>query len=187
MLRVCSQVSKEFPVPSLPKDLDITASYGTGAGRALARLIWDEGSRHLHSDFALRSAFAKDSIPKPDTSLPVYRKTLAAFRGAAVKAFVQGYFIIPLSSLPPTGGLIFAGSSGIKLRMKKTEIEVTGASLTFRNAAIGHIRWALKEDFVILDVSADRDLTINDHSLTDAFESMDTSISSYVLGKKADG
>lgn len=187
MLRLCSRIPQEFSTASLAKELDVTASYGVGPGRALARLTWDEVSSHLHTDFALKSAFAKDSVPKTNVRLSEYRKTLEVFRGAQVKAFVQGYFIVPLSSLPPTGGLIFAGSSGIKLRMKKTEIEVTGASLTFRNATIDQIRWGLIDDYVSLEGYADRTITIDDRYLTESFEIMDAAISSYVLGKKSDG
>jgi hypothetical protein len=186
MISVCSRISPEFSGPLPLEDVDITASYGATPGRALAHLLWDrEHGRHLHLDFALRSAFGK-AVPKTDTRLPEFRKRLAAFLGAPAQVHLHGYYLIPLSSLPPTGGLIFAGQSGIKLRVGKSEIELTGASLTFRNADINRIRWDFWRDQVILDIYADRTIPINDAYLSEALHLLDSSISNYVLGKKPD-
>lgn len=186
MVSVCSRISSEFSGQLPQEDIEITAAYSASQGRALARLLWNrEHGRHLHLDFALRSAFGK-TAPKATGRLGDYREKLSAFNGAPAQVYLHGYYTIPLSSLPPSGGLIFTGQSGIKLKVGKSEIELTGASLTFRNADIDKLRWDFWNDLVVLDVYADRPMTISDDYLRDSLRLLDRSISNYVLGRKPD-
>lgn len=183
MLGVCSSIV-EAPKPLPDQSVDITASYSKPE-KALVHLAWEPKSSHFHVDAALRTAFGKNP-PKQDERLPVFRKLLASFEGASVKAILTGYFRIPLSSLPPAGGLIFTGNSAVRLRSGKSEIELTGANLSFRNADVSRIRWDIIKDVVVLEVQARRDLRVGPDYLVDALRVLEAATATYILGKKAD-
>jgi hypothetical protein len=188
MCGICShfETASSSAVPLPEEDLDLTASYNSSLGKAMLHLVWERESKHLHLDAALRSAFGKRP-PKVTTRLPAFQKALAQFEGITVRARLHGYFIVPLASLPPTGGLIFAGNSAIRLQSGKSEIEFTGATIRFHKAKIDRIKWDLVgEDNVALEVHANRDLRVSDSLLTDAFETVNGAASRYILGKKTD-
>jgi hypothetical protein len=184
-INLCSRIAEEPPGGLPATDLDLTSSYNATTGKALIRLLWDRDEKHFHIDVALRSAFGKKP-PKTDTRLPQLRKVFDLFRGATVNTVVQGSYVIPITSLPPTGGLIFTGNTAIKLKVSKSEIELTGASLTFRNAEVNHIRWDLGKDTVFLEVFARRTGSVNDIYMRDALHSLNASVDRYILGKKGD-
>jgi hypothetical protein len=187
MVGICSGVKDSGP--QLPTDdLDIVSTYNAHSGKALARLVWNPDSGHLHIDIALRSWFRKNP-PKPDTPLKRFRQTLAHFNGLAVTGYYHGAFIIPVKSLPVTGGLVFVGNSGVSLTTGGTEIELTGATLTFRKSTINKIRWDLVEDKeVFLSIDARRrDLIIDGDYIATGLKTIDSAVAAYIFGKRADG
>lgn len=189
MVGICSHIKEATATPSLPSDdIDIVSTYRAHSGNALTRLVWNPASKHFHVDVALRAWFVKDP-PRADTPIAKFRKTLAHFEGLTVAAYPHSYFIIPLSTLPLTGGLIFVGNSGIRLSTGRTEIELTGATLTFRRSGIHKIQWDLIEDReVLLNVDSKRQaLTIGEDYLTEVLKVFNSAVSTYILGKKADG
>jgi hypothetical protein len=188
MLTVCSRIDDDAAIAALPSDdYDITAGYTTPAGRALVRLVWNrEKNRHLHIDVALRAAFDARAAPKTTGKIGVIRKLLACFDGVKVKATIAAAFRIPLSSLPPAGGLIFAGSSAIHLKVNKAAIEMTGAQFSLHNADISKLRWELIGDYIYVDLVSRRDVVVNREYLTNALTLSESALSVYVLGKVAD-
>lgn len=184
-LSLCSRVSGDSIARLPQEDLDLTTAYNTSVGRALVRLIWGREDRHLHLDLALRSAFV-NKPPTPDTRLPPFRKAFAEFLDTPVETNALGSYALPRSSLPPAGGLIFTGNTAIKLKVNKSEVELTGASLRFRNADVDYIRWDLLKDQVLLEVFARRGNKITDTFLRDSLAALDAAVDRHILGKKAD-
>lgn len=188
MVGICSRVKEAEAKPHLPADeIDIVSTYNAHSGKALARLVWNPNSGHLHIDIALRAWFKNP--PKSNTPLKKFRQILARFDGLAATGYQHGIFVIPVRSLPVAGGLVFVGNSGVKLNTGTTEIELTGATLTFRKALINKIQWDLVDDsevFLAIDTKR-RDLTIDNNFLADALRFLDTAVATYILGKKRDG
>lgn len=186
---VCSRLKEGDHGPGLPEEpLDLAAGYKTSRGKAFVRMLWSPGkSNHLHVDAALSSAFRLGGPPKTTARLTELRKRLASFKGRAVIAQIIGFYRIPLVSLPPAGGLIFTGSNAIRLQANKSEIELTGAQLTFREADISTLRWELVKDVAMLEMIARRELTISDRYLIDAVTILESALSRNVLGTALDG
>jgi len=186
MLTVCSRLEGDVP-ETLPQEAyEVTASYSAKNGKALVHLVWDyEKRRHLHVDVALRAVFGAKA-PKTTGKISEIRKLLVRFDGAKIKATIIGFFRIPLTSLPPTGGLIFAGSNAIRLKVNKTAIEMTGAQLTFQEADISNLRWEQLGDYIYLDMVAHRDLAVSADYLNDSLAILETALSVYILGKTSD-
>jgi hypothetical protein len=187
LMGLCSFVA-DTEVNRLPSDdIEIVTRYRAHSGTAFARLVWEPDIRHFHVDAALPAAFGKKP-PVVTTPNAKFREALARFEGLTVKANPHGTFIIPLNGLPVSGGLVFVGASGIRLNTGKTEIDLTGATLTFRRSNIRRIRWNLVKDKVRLDVDAARlDLPITASYLTEALEMLDSAVATYILGTKAYG
>ena len=183
---VCSHIRENEPIGQLPSDdLEIIASYRPSSGRMLTHLVWNPGSRHLHVDVAHPSAFGEDP-PETNERISTFRKILARFEGMRATASPHGSFMIPLTSLPPAGGLIFIRKNRLNTG---AEIELTSATLTFRRAKIRRMRWSLLvDDKVWLDVAAARvELAVDENYLTNALETCNSAVASYVLRKKTDG
>lgn len=185
ILSVCCRVTGDHA--GLPPDsCDLAAAYKAAGEPALLHLIWEPNDhRHFHIDAALRHAFG-DKPPKAHSRLGDVRKMLTTFEGVTVKAAIYAYFLVPLTSLPSTGGLIFTGSSAVRLRVKHSEVELTGAQLTFRHADIDRLRWDLVKDAVILDLYASREWTVGPSLLVDAMGIMESAVASYILGRTSD-
>jgi hypothetical protein len=188
-LSVCSRLERtSLPESGLPEEpFEVLASYRTPAGKRYVRLTWSHGPsyHHLHVDIGLQSAFG-EKAPQTTIRLTELRKRMAPFEGSKVLARLIGFYRIPLAHLPSSGGVIFTGSNAIRLRAKRTEIELTGAQLTFREADISNLRWELVKDTVLLDMEARRELTISAHYLVDAKAVLDAALSRYVLGTTLD-
>jgi hypothetical protein len=187
MVGMCSFI-KESPSSSLPSEnIELFSSYKSHSGkdaRAFARLVWDPEIKHLHVDVALRAWFGK-TPPRADANIATLRETLGQFEGATVAAHQHGTFVIPLSALPSTGGLIFVGNDGMRLSTGKTEIDLTGATLTFRRSHIRKIRWELVEDKgVSLVIDAERrSLPVSKTCLTDTLKVLESAVATYITRK----
>jgi hypothetical protein len=191
MVGICAFIKGDASFSSLPSDSEMVCSFrahpGTD-GKAFARLVWNPEIKHFHVDVAVRAWFGK-TPPKAETSVATFRKTLALFEGFTVVAHHHASFIIPLKELPPTGGLIFVGHSGIRLSTGKTGIDLTGATLTFHRSHIRKIRWELVEDSgVLLNIDTKRrDLRVTDAYLTEALRLLDSAVATHILGRRANG
>jgi len=189
MVGVCfSKVPEGVPALVLPLDaIEMVSTYDAHNGPALARLIWNPEARHFHVDVALRAAFGNNP-PAAKTSIEDFLGKLELFKDLAAPAFPHGRFSVPLVSLPAAGGLIFVGNSAIRVDIGNAEVELTGATLTFRRSYIRKIRWTIIKDDVRLDVDAKRRMTtVNDGYLLEALRSLNDAVATYVLGRNADG
>jgi hypothetical protein len=184
MVGICSRITETASKRLPAEDIEMESRYRAAAGTAFARLIWEPAARHLHVDVALRASFGKHP-PSAKTPIATLRETLAQFEGLSAKADPHATFLIPLSGLPVTGGLVFVGNNRIKLSAGQTEIELTGATLTFRRSDIRRIRWNLLTEGVRLRVDATQlNLVIAESYLTAALKGFDSAIATYILGKK---
>lgn len=190
MVGICSFIGEAAHSSSLPSDdIEIFSSYRTHSGKdgkAFARLVWNPEIKHSHVDVALRAWFGK-TPPRAKTNITTFRKTLAQFEGLTVSAHHHGAFVIPLTALPSNGGLIFVGNSGIRLSTGKTEIDLTGATLTFRRSHIRKIRWELIEDKgVSLNIDTKRrDLRVTETYLTEALKLLESAVAAYITRKES--
>lgn len=185
---VCSHLKDDAPTLILPSDnIDFVSSYKAKAGKAFVHLVWNPKTKHCHVDVALHTAFAK-SQPIVNTPITTLRKALAKFEGLTGSALTHGSFTIPLLRLPAVGGLIFVGNSAIKLSTGTADIELTGATLTFRRSEIRRIRWNLLKDKVWLDVTARKaEFPITGTYLSETLRTFESAVATYILGKNIDG
>lgn len=187
ILTVCSSpVEGQDPTAFLTERVNATAAFRAKSQKAFTRLLLlPDETPHLHIDVAVASAFA--APPETNETLTALRKKIEGLRGTKVKALVRGQCIVPLTSLPAVGGIIFAGGGGITIRQGKSQVELTGAQLDFHNAEIDRMRWELTSTgSVFLDIEATREVAINDDILADSMALVNRAIESYVLGRKSD-
>jgi hypothetical protein len=187
MLVVCSRVVLP-PSVSLPaEEIAAISRYKIPSGSAFIKIFLDHGETtdHLHIEIARRSIFGK-TPPTPNLPAKGLKRLLRQFQGLRVKAKIRAYCAVPLTSLSPISGIIFAGSNAVKLRANKTEIELTGAQLTFREAEIDRLRWELVKDEVLIELDVVRDDIIDTNYLAGALEVTRKALATYVLGKKSD-
>lgn len=148
--------------------------------------VWGKKADRLHIDYVRSSEFKKWKIDVEGVSMESMQNDLGKLTGQRISGTFMGRYVVPISSIPPSGIIAFLS---FETKSGKMSMSMTGAELAISGAPVDSLSWKLDrtKKHVTVDLRGKINREINSDYLTDLRATLDMAFKILVAQERPDG